>query len=377
MTRRLAVLVLMVTLAGACPCWAHARLAAPDDVERGSPDVQDREAAASPEEALWQRIQALRSAVPATQPYSQWFNAAIKRQESLLERVRLYLTLYPGGAHRDAVIEIELRALFELGTLRGEGLDRLCRQVRELLSSPPSERVLQEAAYWEILCRREASRSPETQPASAPALEPDAATLRAYRRYVQQHSTSRHVPRLAEWLFDDAARRGDGDEMKALVDLLRTHFPTHATTETLAGRWRRVAAVGHELAWSFTTIDGQLVEAGDWRGQPTVIVVWAGFVEASCDCVKRVEQLRQRTPQLRVLGVSLDATAEKTARVSEELGLRFPQSNDGLGWGGAFVRSWGIRELPCVLVLDGSGRLRAVLDDASRLEELIASMKSD
>ena len=300
----------------------------------------------------------------ATQPYAGWFTAARARCELLQRRAHLYLTLYPGGAHRDEAVQLELTSLFELGALRGGKIDRLCERVTELLRAPPSAGAAAEAAYWAILCQRASSAGATSQPTSAATEVPDAELLNAYRDYVQTYPGSRYGPRLAELLFEDAQRRGDNAAMQAVLEQLHAHFPRDAATAALEARWRRAAAVG-ELFWpALKTTDGHVLDRREHAGHPVLIVVWAGFDVGACAEVREIERFRREHPDVRVLGINLDNSRDEATLASQRLDIDWPQCNDELGWGGEFVRTWGVERIPLVFVLDRAGRLLGVAEGA-------------
>lgn len=307
------------------------------------------------EEELWRHIQALSKPVPRSQPSAAWFTAAAQRRAALLERVQLYLLLYPGGAHRDEAIRLELATLFEAAMLRGGDLEAFRRRVARYVRDPPSEAALHEAAYWEIVCRRAAVAT--SRPTTVPILSPDADLLAAWRGYVERFPRSRHMPRLATLLFEDAARRGDRAAMQATIALLARHLPDHTVTAALMAEWNRLESVGRTFWLTFRTAEGRAIDTRTYLGQPVLIVVWAGFDEATRRCALRVEQFRASHSDLRVVGVSLDRDPEQTAAAAGALGIGWPQFNDGLGWGNEFARTWGVRRIPRVFVIDRAGRL--------------------
>lgn len=311
----------------------------------------------SREERLWDQIVTLRDRAPTTQPFENWFASALTNKRALAERVRLYLTLYPGGAHRDDAVRLELATLFETASLSGGDYAPLRERVDRYLSSPPNAAALHEAAYWKILCDRLAGSNTATQPASMPASLPTTEPLEAYRRYVRRYPHSRHVPRLATILFEDAARRGERAEMRELVDLMSRAFPKHLTTEGLAARLRREDATGKLFWLAFRDADGRSVDTRELAGRPVLIVVWAAYDEAARRCASEVEALRREHPELAVVGVNLDATRAAMSAATAELGLDWPQFNDELGRANSFARRWGVRRIPRVFAIDRSGRL--------------------
>jgi hypothetical protein len=310
------------------------------------------------EAEFWQRIVALAPLPSATQLSEDWFETARARRQGLLARTRLYLTLYPGGAHRDDAIRLELTALFELGTLQGGTLAPLRARVDEILRAPPSAAALHEAAYWALLCRRCQNPAPARQPVAAP-LAPDVDPQRAYAEYIAQYPRSQYVPRLAALLLTDAAQRGNRPDIQRIIKQLTEYFPGHATTTQLAAEWRRAALIGEPFWPIVLPLAGCLVEARDYVGHPALVVVWAGFDEPACCCVLEIERFRRAHPELRVIGVSLDESMAQTTAAAHTLGINWPQCNDRLGWGGAFVRFWGIDHIPYVLAVDRAGNLAA------------------
>jgi hypothetical protein len=319
---------------------------------------------ASRERQLWEQIEVLKPQPLATQPYAGWFVAARARAELLQQRAHLYLTLYPGGAHRDEAVQLELNSLFELGALHGGTIDRLCDRVTELLRAPPSPAAAAEAAYWAIQCRRGSKLGTTSQPATAAMEIPDADLLDAYHDYLQQYPASRYAPRLAEHLFEDAQRRGDNAAMTSILEQMRAHFPHDATTTMLKARWRRATAVGELFSPELKTLDGHALDWREYAGHPVLVVVWAGFDAGACAEVEAVERLRSAHPDMRVIGINLDDGPDEAVAASRRLGIDWPQCNDGLSWGGEFARTWGVERIPTTFVLDRAGRLLGVAEGA-------------
>ncbi len=321
-------------------------------------------AAVSQEGEIWGRIGEVRELPPASQFAESWFEAARARRQVLLARTRLYLTLYPGGAHRDEVIRLELSALFELGTLRGGTLAPLRERVDEILRSPPSDAALHEAAYWALLCRRCQTSATTSQPALVPLDPGDRPPVGLptdsqsdYVEYLAKYPRSRYVPRLATLLLANATRRGDRLAVQRIVKQLPEYFPQHAVTAQVTAEWRREALIGEPFWPLVLPMAGCLTDQPDPAGHPGLIVVWASFNEPARCCVQEIEHFRQAHPDLRVIGISLDEQMEQTTAAAAALGLDWPQCNDRLGWGGSFVRYWGIDRIPYVLAVDRAGNL--------------------
>ncbi|MBN2448190.1 MAG: hypothetical protein JXO22_15790 [Phycisphaerae bacterium] len=314
------------------------------------------------EEELWQRIQ--RHDSPATQ--DAWFAEAMQYRRHLLDDVRLYLKLYPGGVHHEEAVAIELETMFEIGTLNGGNLDELRQRVRVYMAGNQPDAVRQEAAYWAMICRRTAD-VPSTRPTESVETL-DSGLLRDYRDYLSRYPDSRHTPRIAAALFDQALRDNDLAEMRRLSALMVEHQPEGLITETIKAQLARVEAVGKPFELHFAqpgdagAADNAGINAADYDGVPVLVVVWAGSSSAARDCLGAIESYRREHERLRVVGVSLDPSRAEAAAVCGELGVAWPQVHDGLGWATWFARRWGIRDVPTVFVRDRRGVLRGVAD---------------
>ncbi|MBK8915432.1 MAG: TlpA family protein disulfide reductase [Phycisphaerales bacterium] len=277
----------------------------------------------------------------------------------MLARARAYQSLYPGGPRREDAMERELAALFELITEKGLPAGELCARAEQIVRNPPSRRALHDAAYWRMLCeveRRRAAAAPSSNGKSASVLDRDPELLAAYAEYARQFPDARRTPRLVQTLFEDAAARADKPGMREALSLFGSDDSpaVHFAAATL----RRFESVGRPFWVTFRdSTSGHPVDTREWVGRDVLIVVWAGFDPASRDAVAKVEQLRAGDSRWQVVGVSLDAPPSAGQRAASELGIQWPQWNDGLGLAGAFVREWGIREVPFLVRLDSEGRM--------------------
>lgn len=332
-------------------------LAAPADAQTAPAPERDAEG------RLWATIVALRDPGPATQPFANWFDHALSRAAARRAALRSYLTIYPGGRHRDEAIALELDTLFELATLQSRPPDELRQRIAELRQNPPNRAALHEAAYWELICRRydgPPTTAPATQPTPADIRGPDTDLLAGIREYLRLYPDSRYSPRLTHVLFDEAQLRGDTDALRGLAAYAQEHFPQHMIADELAARLRREDAVGRPFTLRFTDTDGRDIDTSAGRGRPVLVVVWAGFDDGARRCVQAVERFRRDNPQFRVLGVNLDESRAALAAAARDLDIDWPQYHDGLGWGHTFVRAWGILRIPTVFVVDAEGRLAGV-----------------
>jgi hypothetical protein len=353
-------------------------VAAQQPATHGAPSASPAttSSAATRDEQLWAEIQEIVRRPPATQPFDQQFAARVEQQRDLIERARLYRTLYPGGAHADEAVRLEFGAMFEAGTFAGGDYRALCAQAEEMRREPPGRAALHEAAYWCMMCARIQRPDERIQAASAPAVDADRELLEAYAEYVRAYPTSRYAPRLSMVLFEAARAAADRARMRALVEGLEQHFPAHASTAALRGRLRREEAQGEAFRLVVQPAEGPVIDTADLAGQIILIVVWAGRDARAASCVRDVEEFRRRNPAVRVLGVNLDRTRDEMGEYVCELAIDWPQLHDGLGFGGEFPRHWGLSSTPCVFVIGRDGRIDRIAESSAclaRVQQLLAA----
>lgn len=311
----------------------------------------------SPDEALWREITTASSPITTTQPFQNWFEAARAQREQRLERVRLFLRLYPGSERRAEAAGLELETLFELGALQGGEFDTLCKRVSELLKTPPTDPALAEAHYWNLVCERASPDEPFRRP-DASVLQLDDQQRHAYREFLRRFPDSRHALRIGTLLYDDAARRDDLAALRKLVLLLEAHWPQHVTVDQLRARLNRREARGAPFWLTCPTVDGKQIDTRDWVGRKVgLIVVWATFSKPARALLPEIEAYRAQHDDVAVVGVNLDASTDQMNTALKRLAIPWPQCNDGMGWANTFVRRWGVHEIPFVFVIDRDGLL--------------------
>ncbi|TWT45676.1 Redoxin [Phycisphaerae bacterium RAS1] len=312
------------------------------------------------EETLWRAVAGLRQhPQPASQPYVERLADLRRCNAEIIDQATAYLALYPGGAHRDEIIRIELAARFELASLSADTLPAFTQRLRDVLKNPPSRESGAEAAFWKIHADRMTPQS-ATQPVGALRSPSDPSLIAAYRDFVRDYPSARHTPRLAQLVFEDAADRGERETMRAMLNVLEASFPEHPTTQRLAGLLRRVEQAGQGFELSFVAADGRLVNLSALRGGPIAVVVWAASDLSSLRAMEWLHARPASDSALHVIGVNLDDSPARMRASMSEREITWPQLHDGMGWGGEFVRRWAVEKLPTVFVIDARGRLVGV-----------------
>jgi len=321
------------------------------------------------EAALWAEIETLAALPPAptSQPYADRFAQLRRARESLRERLRLYQMLYPGGAHRDDAVTLELQTLFELGSLAADDLAALRARIAELRRQPPSQTALQEAEYWALLCDKLIRPAPPaelptaTRPAPA-ADESEEAWLAACRGYLARFPDARHVPRIVDELAVAACRRSDLAELQALVTALAAKFPDHAVTRRLQARVRLQSAVTTMFHVEHRCASGEKTDTRTALGRPVLVAVWPAADVAGRTFARDVEQFRRDHPDVHVVGVCVAGSPDAVNSAAETLELAWPQVLDEAGRDDSLSAQWGLSRLPQLLAIDRQGKLLGIAD---------------
>jgi thiol-disulfide isomerase/thioredoxin len=117
--------------------------------------------------------------------------------------------------------------------------------------------------------------------------------------------------------------------------------------------------VGHALTFfEFVTINGIKVTASDLRGSVVLLDVWASWCGPCKQEMPEFENLyqRYRSRGLRVLGVSIDMTAEDARAFASQVGVSYPIIHRP-----SIMGEWGLLGLPTTLIIDRDGIIRRLV----------------
>lgn len=120
---------------------------------------------------------------------------------------------------------------------------------------------------------------------------------------------------------------------------------------------------------------GQRFQLGAARGMPVVIEAFTSWCSACERAAPRLAEAAKavRRRDVRFVGVSLDETAAAAHRAKLDWNLPYEVALDD----GSFGRSFSIKLLPTLIVLDAEGRVRHVVSgriDREELEEQLSAL---
>lgn len=136
-------------------------------------------------------------------------------------------------------------------------------------------------------------------------------------------------------------------------------FLTALTLLLLAAPALAAVKPGDKPAIRARTVDGQPVTNDALRGKIVIVDFWAtwcGPCMAEADHMVRLS--REYGPRgVRILGISLDTSADKMKRVAEDKGFTWPQVCDESGWKTPMVKEWGVSGIPATFILSPQGEV--------------------
>jgi peroxiredoxin len=306
-------------------------------------------------DADWKRLVAL-DAGPGKEPATAQdaLKISLDHIDAQEKALRAYLKEHPDSAHE---FDAKLRLARLLGMraelkdqLEPDEADRLMKEAEEIAKTPQHRADLDFMRVSQIMRRAQGKR---------PTPEAREAIMAGVRRFQKAHPQD---PRIAVLLLETSTLF-EG-EVKTKEGLLReasrlTSDP--ALKAQIADDTKRIAFLGRPLALQFTGLDGKNYDARSWRGRPAILVFFASASEpARVAFADLQEQLAQFGNEVVLIGVSLDAKREETAKFLEERKSAIPVAWDGKGWSGEIVQRLGINAVPSAWLIDPKGVVRSL-----------------
>ena len=134
----------------------------------------------------------------------------------------------------------------------------------------------------------------------------------------------------------------------------------------------RVGALAPDFTLSALK-DGRPVRLADFRGRAVVINFWATWCPPCRVEMPALQQAQLNMPDVVVLGVNQQESADIVSRFMREQGLDFPVALDVAG---EVSRMYRVRALPTTYFIDGSGVIRDIVYGGPLTRALIESKVS-
>jgi thiol-disulfide isomerase/thioredoxin len=120
------------------------------------------------------------------------------------------------------------------------------------------------------------------------------------------------------------------------------------------------------LDLKFTAVDGKTFDLSQMRGKVVLIDFWATWCPPCRAEVPNVVATYKKFHDrgFEVVGISLDQDKDTMVNFTSQHGMTWPQYFDGKGWDNAVSSSFGIQEIPTMVLIGKDGKpIRPGTDD--------------
>jgi thiol-disulfide isomerase/thioredoxin len=279
---------------------------------------------------------------------------ARKRKDAATQKAKLIGELYradPANPRLVTLLPERWRARFAALTGMSTAKE-LTSELNEVLASTESEELKKEAHYWKARIGIVAARG-------------DSAKVQAVDEFIALDPKDARGAELLATLMSRYV--ATPDTKQALAKRLAAEYPassgSDSGSEPRSGAESPTAAVGKPFVLQFVdAVSGAPVSTERLKGKVLVVDFWATWCGPCVAEMPRMKQLYAefRNKGVQFIGVSLDQSGDgydKLVAFVEENGIAWPQYFQGNGWNSEFSKSWGIRAIPAVFVVDQEGKV--------------------
>lgn len=176
------------------------------------------------------------------------------------------------------------------------------------------------------------------------------------RRYPQSEQASQALNQLA-------IQKEFNNEQEQAAELYRriaNQYPESTEAEIAAGALKRIESIGKRIDLRGRTINGASFQLSSLRGNLIVLHYWATWCSPCLQDIKALQQIeaRYRNRNVKIVGVNVDVSADKTKQFLIENPLSWPQLFEEGGLeGSGLSKALGIQTLPAMLLIDEDGKV--------------------
>ncbi len=196
--------------------------------------------------------------------------------------------------------------------------------------------------------------------------------------FLAKHPNSDEAPEALLQLASVNEFNGEEDEAHKRYAKIVESYPGTEAARKAAGSLRRLDFVGKSLELKGKGLNGEEIDAAQYRGKTVLVVFWATWAspfKAELPELKKVAE-KYRDRGLEVIGVDLDNEREEVAAFLKENALAWPQIFEGGGLEGRLAIEYGITSAPTMFLAGKDGKvvnrnIRTAADVDRQLEKLL------
>ncbi len=291
--------------------------------------------------------------------------AEIKAREAAQRRSKLILELYKVAPNHERVPALMEERWQLIGTPEKTRYPEFVAELDKVFKETKDEHLKTEAAYLRATLKLNPVSSKKS---------PDPSGVEDFLKLAPKD------PRAEMLLGTAASVTKDEKKRTALLERLNKEYPGSDLAGML-GSHDQTSGIGKPFNLAFTdAIDGKSISMKGLKGKVVVIDFWATWCGPCVGEMPKMKELysKYRDQGVEFIGVSLDKSKEEGGlddlkKFVKENSIRWPQYYQGNYWDSEFSKSWGVRGIPCVFVVDADGNLFSV-EARGKLEEMIPKL---
>ncbi len=194
--------------------------------------------------------------------------------------------------------------------------------------------------------------------------EPLPLFLKSVAQFIKDNPTSPFCHYLLSKYFIQS-QKPDYLQAAELAGVISKGNPADDRAKTLQKQLLGLSKVkdnGKLPAFTATDLNGKVVKSSDLKAKVNVIAVWASWHYESQDLHRQLmaaKRLYRDDNDLRILSISVDATAKECRKFLKRDTISWSQVCDGKMWNNPLLQDLGLLYLPDNLVLDDKGTIIA------------------
>ncbi len=309
------------------------------------------------------------------------------RQERTLKIIELateVIALTHDDPERDRLFSVGVHHLMEARlelALAGdkEQIDALYDDAASLYKRNPSSQGAEEAAFVLVkFAQANADRFADQEPR----------WLGEFARQARLYATNfpQDALRGPNALFaaaESCELHGLLDEAKACYTFLQQRFPDHLLATQATGILRRISAKGEPITLGGPTLDGGYISLDDLRGKTVLIVFWSSQATRFMSSVATLNSLHEKyaAQGLNIVGINLDLDDAEVLNFIKEQNIQWPQiyfsDEEQRGWNHPVANYYGIRQVPTIWLVDGTGTVRETEVSLDQLDATLPAILAE
>ncbi len=201
--------------------------------------------------------------------------------------------------------------------------------------------------------------------------------------FLAKHGKSEEAPDILFQLASNNEFNAEEKEAREYYTQLVQSFPETPAGKKAAGALKRLDLVGQPIALKGKGLDGQTIDASQYRGKTLLIAFWATWAQPVKRDMPELTRIyeKNKAKGFEILGVCVDNEAKSLEDFLKDSPLKWSQVYEPGGMDGRLATEFGVILLPTMILVDAEGKvinrnIRSAADLDVQLEKVFAGKPS-